>query len=154
MKLKKNLVNILDKIYPNSYFSFNKKNQKLIIRMKENYPKMLTYLKYASYLVLDNRCCVSGSLQNSDLFCSTNVAFSFFVWRTLMITAQSQATDSVLSLRCNISEQKDNHTLVLLRANDHLSPQPTKIYSETAIDHSTLIACQQFNRKLALDCPK
>lgn len=79
---------------------------------------MLTYLKFYEYFGTRHQTlCQQEFCKNSDLFCSTYVAFSFcfFHWRTLMITAHSKATDSVLSLRCNISEQKDNHTLVLFR---------------------------------------
>lgn len=57
-------------------------------RDQRNYPKMLTYLKYASYLVLDNRCCISGS-KTQIRFIQFNECSVLFVWRTLMITAQS-----------------------------------------------------------------
>lgn len=47
--------------------------KRLIIRNRGTLsPNMLTYLKYA--IVLGNRY-GSGSLLNSDLFCSTNVVF-------------------------------------------------------------------------------
>lgn len=104
---------------------------------------MLTYLKFYEYFGTRHQTlCQQELCKNSDLFCSTYVAFSFcfFHWRTLMITAHSKATDSVLSLRCNISEQKDNHTLVLFRPLVAHHPSLPKIYCETNCikSHSTI----------------
>lgn len=58
-----------------------------------------------------------------------------------MITAQSKATDSVLSLRCNISEQKDNHTLVMLRAISSSLNSPSLPKNTTQWKLSFPISC-------------
>lgn len=95
-----------------------------------------------SILVLVIRRSVSRSFVKT-LICSVQRmqrSLCFFHWRTLMITAHSKATDSVLSLRCNISEQKDNHTLVLFRPLVAHHPSLPKIYCETNCikSHSTI----------------
>ena len=68
---------------------------------------MLTYLKFMNVLYSTYLVAVS---QWESLHKTQIRSLSFFGARSW--SAESKATDSVLSPRCNISEQKDNHTLV------------------------------------------
>lgn len=109
-----------------SFISFTHQNNLFIItiqirerfiisEMTKSYPKMLTYLKFVNVLYSTLLCChesVGEFVLNSD-------SFSFFLWcKKIMIAAESKSTDSVLSLHCNISEQKDNQTLVFQMFKD------------------------------------